>query len=214
FSVSNRNYELALLGAHNVTNALAAIATASALGLDYESIKEGLEKVTGVPGRMEMVKASEKYSVFVDYAHDEVSLRAILELANKIKKTRIIILIGAEGGGRDKKKRPRMGQVAAELADFVVVSNVDPYDDDPQEIIESITQAAEKNGKVRNKNLFPIEDRREGIQKALSLAHEDDVVIITGKGAEQSMIIKNRTIPWDDREVVRQELEKITFDVV
>ncbi|TSC82343.1 MAG: Uncharacterized protein G01um101420_354 [Parcubacteria group bacterium Gr01-1014_20] len=214
FSVSNRNYELALLGAHNVTNALAAIATTSALGLDYKSIKEGIGKVTSVPGRMELVKTSKKYSVFVDYAHDEVSLRAILELANKIKKNRIIILIGAEGGGRDKKKRPRMGQVAAELADLIVVSNVDPYDDDPQEIIESITQAAEKNGKVRNKNLFPIEDRREGIQKALSLALEDDIVIITGKGAEQSMIITNKTIPWDDREVVRQELEKTTFGLI
>lgn len=211
FSVSDRNYELSLLGVHNVINALAAIATAFTLGLDYKYIKEGLKKVMSVPGRMEQVGAGQKYSVFIDYAHDEVSLRAILKLANQIKKSknsRIIILLGAEGGGRDKTKRPKMGRVAAELADFVIVSNVDPYDDDPSEIIETIAKSSEENGKVRNKNLFLIEDRREGIRKALSLAQEGDTVIITGKGAEQSMIIKSRAIPWNDRKVVKQELER------
>ncbi len=212
FSVGSRNYELTIFGAYNVINALAAIATASALGIDDKYINEGLRKVTTVPGRMERIETGQDCSVFVDYAHDEVSLRAVLETVNKIKKakdSKIIILIGAEGGGRDKTKRPKMGRVAAELADFVIVSNVDPYDDDPREIIEEIARASEENGKIRNEKLFLIEDRREGIKRALSLARQDDIVIITGKGAEQSMIIKDKVISWDDRTVVREELKKV-----
>jgi len=90
-----------------------------------------------------------------------------------------------------------------------VVSNVDPYDDDPIEIIEDIARAAEKAGKKRNVDLFTIVDRREGIRQALKLAKTHDVVLITGKGAEQSLIIKGKSYPWDDREVVRQELLNI-----
>lgn len=212
FRIGTHPYELMLVGAYNVINALAAIAVASGLGIDDKYIKEGLKKVAVVPGRMEKIEAGQNYAVFVDYAHDEISLKAVLETANEIKRTKnskIIILIGAEGGGRDKTKRPKMGRIAAKLADFVVVSNVDPYDDNPLIIIEDIAQASEKNGKIRNKNLFVIEDRKKGIQKALSLARPDDIVIITGKGAEQSMIIKNKSIPWDDRRIVRQEFENI-----
>ena len=117
--------------------------------------------------------------------------------------------MGAEGGGRDKSKRPEFGEIAAKKADFVVISNVDPYEDDPKEICEDIAVAAEKFGKIRDKDLFVIEDRREGIRKALSLANKNDVVLITGKGAEQSIIIGGKRFPWDDRIVVREELNKI-----
>ncbi len=115
--------------------------------------------------------------------------------------------MGAEGGGRDKAKRPIMGEIAAKLADIVVVSNVDPYDDNPQEIIEDIAKAAQASAKQRNINLFSIEDRREGIKKCLAMANTGDVVLITGKGAEQSMIIAGKKIPWDDREVAKEELK-------
>lgn len=94
------------------------------------------------------------------------------------------------------------------MADFVVVSNVDPYEDDPQEIMEDIARAAELHGKVRNTNLFVIEDRREGIRKALSLATKGDIVLITGKGAEQSMVLKGGSVSWDDRVVVRELLRE------
>ncbi len=90
------------------------------------------------------------------------------------------------------------------------MSNVDPYEDDPREILEDIAVSAERSGKIRNQNLFVIEDRREGIRKALTLTQAGDIVLITGKGAEQSMIIGGKSIPWDDREVVREELKKIT----
>ena len=118
-------------------------------------------------------------------------------------------MLGAEGGGRDKSKRPAMGKIVGELSDFVVVSNVDPYEDDPISILEDIAVAAEGAGKIRNINLFVIADRRDGIRKALSLASTGDVVLITGKGAEQSITIAGKKYPWDDRVVVREELEKV-----
>ena len=124
-------------------------------------------------------------------------------------RSKIILLLGAEGGGRDKQKRPVMGDLAAKLTDYVVITNVDPYDDDPKVILQDIAGAAEQAGKIKNKDLIVIEDSREGIKKTLSLAKVNDIVLITGKGAEQAMIIKNRRISWDDRLVTRQELERL-----
>ena len=95
------------------------------------------------------------------------------------------------------------------MADYVVISNVDPYEDDPKIILEDIATAAEAFGKKRGKDLFVIEDRRQGIKKALSLAQQDDVVLITGKGAEQSIVINGIRSAWDDRAVVREELKLI-----
>jgi UDP-N-acetylmuramoyl-L-alanyl-D-glutamate--2,6-diaminopimelate ligase len=118
-----------------------------------------------------------------------------------------IVLLGAEGGGRDKGKRAIMGEIVGRLSDIVVVSNVDPYEDDPKPILEDISIASENAGKTRDKNLFVIEDRREGIRNCFALAKAGDVVMITGKGAEQSIVIDGISKPWDDRTVVREELE-------
>ena len=196
------------------------MAAASALGIDKESIKKGLKSLFLVPGRMEKIEAGQNFDVFVDYAHDGQSMTAALDAVGEMsarsgsapggKKpgAKIIVVLGAEGGGRDKEKRPIMGKLAAEKSDYVVVTNVDPYEDNPEEIIEDIARATEAAGKIRNKNLFTITDRREGIRRAINLAERDSVILITGKGAEQSMIIGSEKIPWDDREVARQELEK------
>jgi len=102
-----------------------------------------------------------------------------------------------------------MGELAAKMADYVIVSNVDPYEDDPKQILEDIAISSEKFGKVRGQNLFVIEDRKSGIRKALSLAKADDIVLITGKGAEQSIVIGGKKSSWDDRQVVREELRSI-----
>ena len=102
-----------------------------------------------------------------------------------------------------------MGELAAQKADYIIISNVDPYEDDPVQILEDIAEAAEKAGKKRNEDLFVIEDRREGIRKALSLAGERDLVLITGKGAEQSIVIGGVRYPWDDRQVVKEELRQL-----
>ena len=157
---------------------------------------------------MEKIDEGQDFTVFVDYAHEKESMSAVLETAGEITAGKVIVLLGAEGGGRDKAKRPILGEIAAKKSDSVVISNVDPYEDDPKEICEDIVVAAEKFGKTRGKDLFVILDRREGIKKAISLASKNDVVLITGKGSEQSIVIGGRRFPWDDRTVVREELNK------
>ena len=199
------------MGKFNVYNALPAIAIADLFKINQNKIVKGLKNLEIIPGRMEPIYAGQNFNVYVDYAHEKQSITKIIETVEKIKKpeAKIVILLGAEGGGRDKTKRPIMGEIAAKETDYVIVSNVDPYEDDPKEILEDIAKSAEKNGKTRNKDLFVIEDRRLGIQKALELAQKDDYVLITGKGAEQSIIIGGKKYDWDDRQVVKEELDKI-----
>ncbi len=211
FDFDGNPYALSIPGRFNILNALPALAIGDVLGIPKINISEGLRNIGVIPGRMEEIKEGQKFKVIVDYAHEKQSMTNVLETAFNLKKPggKIIILLGAEGGGRDKSKRGIMGELTGRLADFVICSNTDPYDDDPLPIAEDIAIAAESAGKVRDVNLFVILDRREGIAKALSLADENDVVLITTKGAEQSMIIGDKTIPWDDRMVVREELRKI-----
>ncbi|MBI4133099.1 UDP-N-acetylmuramyl-tripeptide synthetase [Candidatus Uhrbacteria bacterium] len=211
FVVDGKTYGLKLVGSFNVENALAAIALARALGIPDAETARGLARLETVPGRMEAIGTGRPFTVFVDYAHDGPSIEAACRAAREIAAARggrVVLVLGGEGGGRDKKKRPIMGECAARLADIVVVSNVDPYDDDPVEIIEDIARASERAGKVRGKNLFTIEDRRSGIRMALELAAEGDVVLITGKGAEQALIVGPTTLAWDDRTVTREELTR------
>jgi UDP-N-acetylmuramoyl-L-alanyl-D-glutamate--2,6-diaminopimelate ligase len=211
FKVNGLNYHLNILGSFNVYNALPAIIVGRELGLPDDKISAALRQLKMIPGRMEIISIGQNFQVIVDYAHEKESVTRVLQAANKMKASggKVIILLGAEGGGRDKTKRPIMGELSAKMADYVVCSNVDPYDDDPTPIVEDIAVAAEKFGKVRGKDLFVIEDRRSGINKALSLAKSGDVVLITGKGSEQSIIIGGVSSPWDDRLVVREELEKV-----
>jgi len=211
FTLGSAQYHLSVLGTFNIYNALPAIIIAEKAGLSPKDIQAGLERLTLIPGRMEQIQGGQNFSVIVDYAHEKESMGALLATAKSMRQgsAKIIVLLGAEGGGRDKAKRPAMGTIVGKEADYVVVSNVDPYDDDPKEIVEDIAVVAERVGKVRGQNLFTILDRKEGIAKALSLAKSGDIVLITGKGAEQSMVTASGTIPWDDREVVRGFLRKV-----
>lgn len=212
FVLNGEVYTTNLVGEFNAYNILAAITAASLCGVQTEGIKKSLSIPIYVPGRMERIE-NNGFDVYVDYAHEASSMRAAVTYAKDIvsgRNGKVIVLLGAEGGGRDPRKRPLMGEIVGNLADFVVVCNVDPYDDDPKQIMEDIAQAAEKAGKIRNTNLFLIEDRRQGIQKALDLAHTGDFVLITGKGAEQSMIVGSNTIPWDDRRITKEILHART----
>ena len=211
FDINNDHYKLKMLGQINAVNAAGAVATAMELGINKASIRKGLANLPTIPGRMEVIESRKPFKVIVDYAHEQTSMTALVEGARKAipKKSKIIILLGAEGGGRDVKKREPMGKIAGQGADYVILSNVDPYVDDPMEILEDMKKGAIKAGCKENKNLFIIADRRQGIHKALELAKKGDIVLITGKGAEQSMIIGGKSIPWDDRKVVREELKKL-----
>jgi len=212
FKVKNNDYELKIVGAFNIYNALPAIIIGEEAGLSPVQIKSGLVKLNLIPGRMEKINLGQNFTVIVDYAHEKESMTRAMETAELIRgnsNAKIIVNLGAEGGGRDKAKRPQMGEIVGQRADYVVVSNVDPYEDDPAEIAEDIARAADAAGKKRNENLFVIEDRRAGIAKSLALAHPGDIVLITGKGAEQSITIGGKASPWDDRTVVKEELQKI-----
>lgn len=209
FDLGPDHYLISIPGNFNVYNVLPGIIIAKELGIPAADIAAGSKRLKTIPGRMEKIDEGQDFAVFVDYAHEKESLTAVLETAEAMSPNRIIILLGAEGGGRDKSKRPVMGRLAGERADCVIVSNVDPYEDEPGPIIEDIAKAAEEAGKTKDKNLFLIEDRRTGIRKALSLAEKGDVVLITGKGAEQSIIIAGKRYSWDDRKVVKEELKKI-----
>jgi UDP-N-acetylmuramoyl-L-alanyl-D-glutamate--2,6-diaminopimelate ligase len=211
FSVREQKYKLATLGSFNVYNALPAMIIAKSAGISDQAIRDGLAGLSIIPGRMEQIDEGQDFLAIVDYAHEKQSMTNVLNTAKIIRKPggRTIVLLGAEGGGRDKSKRALMGEIAGKLADYIFVTNVDPYDDDPKQIIEDIAVVAEQNGKVRRQNLFTEQDRRESIKQALALAQAGDVVLITGKGAEQSMIIGGQSIVWDDRTVVREELKRL-----
>ena len=212
FLVGSTPYQINISGKFNVYNALPAVAIGSVFGVSSEQIQGGLKSLKNIPGRMEKIDEDQDFTVFVDYAHEKEGMSAVLETASEMAMQsigKVIVLLGAEGGGRDKAKRPILGEIAAKNADFIVVSNVDPYEDDPKEICEDIALSAEKFSKTRGKNLFVIEDRRKGIKKTLSLASENDIVLITGKGSEQSIIIGGKRHPWDDRVVVREEINKL-----
>ena len=212
FEIDSCPYKLNIIGRVNVLNATGAIAAASALGVSTTKIQKGLSELKTVPGRMESIDEGQDFMVFVDYAHDQPSLLALLKTGKQLldNTNKMIVLFGGQGGGRDVLRRAEMGEIAGKYADYVVVSNDDPYDDPPMEIIEDIATGAKKAGKVLDNNLFLIEDRRSGIHKALQLAKPNDLVFIACKGADQLMMIANgKSLPWDERTVTREELKKL-----
>jgi len=205
FKVKNVEFNLNLMGKFNVYNALAAISVAQSQGISLEICKKALEEFKGVPGRMEEV-ISKPFKVIVDYAFTPNALEKVYQTLRNTQyetpNTRLICVLGACGGGRDKWKRPVLGEIAAKYCDEVIVTNEDPYDEDPWKIIEQVASGAKEKARK-------ILDRREAIREALKLAKEGDIVVITGKGAEPSIVEKGKKIPWDDRKVVKEEFEKL-----
>ncbi|MCX6797459.1 MAG: UDP-N-acetylmuramoyl-L-alanyl-D-glutamate--2,6-diaminopimelate ligase [Candidatus Doudnabacteria bacterium] len=200
------NYKLNLKGKFDIYNSLAAISAAEALGVDLNICKTALEKVANVAGRMEIIQ-EQPFKILVDYAPEPYSLQACYETIGEWPKNRLIHILGSCGGGRDRARRKILGQLAGKAANVVIVTNEDPYDDDPGEIINEVAAGAESTGKKLNQDLYKILDRREAIKKAILMARENDLVLITGKGAEQKMAVANgQYIDWDDRKVVREQL--------
>ncbi len=205
-------------GMFNVSNAMAAICTGLSLGIDPLRIKQGLENISLISGRMESIKVSkdQNFTVIVDYAHNPDSLKNVYETVQESIKNvggRLIAVLGATGH-RDKTKRPIMGALAGHYADLIIVTNEDPYDEDPMEIIEQVSMGIHQGAKKKHqwrlhRNWWKVLDRGEAIAKAIREAKKDDAVVITGKGAEEVMAIGlDKFIPFSDRKTVRKELEK------
>ncbi len=210
FSVDDVKFNLQLIGGFNVRNTLTAICVGLTQELTLEQIKFGLESIGGVPGRFEHIDEGQSFTVIVDYAFEPRAVEKLYETIKLIPHKRVIHVLGSAGGGRDVARRPVLGKIAGEKADIVIITNEDPYDDDPGIIIDQVAVGAEKSGKKMDENLYKILDRREAIRKALRIAEENDLVLITGKGCEQAICVEGgKRIKWDDRKAVREELKSV-----
>jgi UDP-N-acetylmuramyl-tripeptide synthetase len=199
--------ELPIGGAFQVGNALGAIGACLRLGVSRETIATGLKALPAVPGRFESVPVlNSAFSVIVDYAHTPDGLENLLRSARDLKPARIIVVFGC-GGNRDRTKRPRMGRLAATLADVAIVTSDNPRHEAPDEIIEEILTGMDPGGNPDQKASVIVEpDRRSAIAAAISMAREHDMILIAGKGHETVQIVGDAEIEFDDREVARELL--------
>ena len=198
FSADGLSIRTRLLGSFNVENVLGAIAAARLLGLSDDAIVDGIESIRGVPGRFEAIDGGQSFTVVVDYAHTPDSLANALRTARELATARVVCVFGC-GGDRDRAKRPLMGEAAVAHADAVIVTSDNPRSESPEEIVNEILRGA--GGAVEVEL-----DRRRAIERALELAEPGDVVVIAGKGHELGQELAEETLPFDDREVVREAL--------
>jgi UDP-N-acetylmuramoyl-L-alanyl-D-glutamate--2,6-diaminopimelate ligase len=202
--------DLQLPGSFNVHNALAVMALAQVEGVDLDLAARALGAVAGVPGRMETVDIGQPFGIVVDYAHTAHSLEKVLRVLRPLASGRLIAVFGS-AGERDPTKRPAMGQVAADLADITIVTDEDPRLEDPRAINEEIADGARAAGARDGESLLVIDDRSAAIARAIGLAKEGDVVLLAGKGHEQSIIYGTEWRPWDDKRVARQALQNAGY---
>lgn len=202
FLFNNEQFTLYIPGTFNVANALAAATYAQAQNIPLDTIRDGLALTHGIRGRMEFVDEGQPFDVVVDYAHTKESLEYVYtSFADK----RRICVLGNTGGGRDTWKRPAMAKIADTHCDHIVLTDEDPYDEDPRSIAEEMREA------IQNTKTQIIMDRREAIKTAISLARPDDVVLITGKGTDPYIMrADNKKEPWDDSAITREILQEFT----
>jgi UDP-N-acetylmuramoyl-L-alanyl-D-glutamate--2,6-diaminopimelate ligase len=190
-----------LPGKFNISNALAALTLAHELNIPEDDAKKGIESLSLIRGRVEKIDCGQNFTVIVDYAHTDDSLRKLYETFNTSRK---IAVLGSTGGGRDGWKRPVLGKIADEYCDEIIITNEDPYDEDPLKIINEVASD------VVERTPLIILDRREAIQKAITLAQPGDTILITGKGTDPYIMGPNSTKEiWDDAQVCREELQKM-----
>ncbi len=190
-----------LPGKFNISNALASLTLASELGISIIEAKKGIESLSLIRGRVERIDCSQNFTVIVDYAHTDDSLRKLYETFPSSRK---IAVLGSTGGGRDSWKRPVLGKIADEYCDEIIITDEDPYDELPMKIINEVASGVTQHTPII------IINRREAIRKALELARINDTVLITGKGTDPYIMGPHGTKEvWDDATVVREELEKM-----
>jgi UDP-N-acetylmuramoyl-L-alanyl-D-glutamate--2,6-diaminopimelate ligase len=198
-----------LVGNHNLANILAAAGGCLHLGATREQVEAGIENLRAVPGRFEKVEAGQPFGVVVDYAHTPDALERVLTFAREFAASQLLVVFGC-GGDRDRGKRPLMGQIAARLVDFVVVTSDNPRSENPAAILAEVEVGVKKvtGGSER---YATIEDRREAIAFALARARPGDLVVLAGKGHETYQVLRDRTIPFDDRVVTREVLAALGY---
>lgn len=209
FRLDSTVFESKLLGKFNVYNALAALTLARSQRVDFVTIKKALAKVKGLPGRMEFIDQGQDFEVIVDLAHTPDSFEAVFKTVKKSSFVvsgfrNMICVFGAAGGGRDEWKRPRLGEIADQYCDQIILTNEDPYREDPDKIIDDIAQGVDNKDK-----LHKVKNRRKAIRKAFQIADKKDVVLLLGKGTEATMVIGGKEFDWDERKVAEEELEKV-----
>jgi len=209
FELQRVMFTVALPGDFNMYNALLAVACSHMLGVSFTESAAALKNFKKVPGRMEEIENTKGFKIFVDYAPEPLGMQSALKAVGALPHNRIVHVFGATGGHRDVAKRFEFGKISARVSDVIVITNDDIYDSDPQMVAGNIRGGielvAEDDRKV--KQIFTILDRREAIKKALQIGMPNDIIIITGKGSEQFLVLPgNKRIEWDERAVVREEL--------
>jgi UDP-N-acetylmuramoyl-L-alanyl-D-glutamate--2,6-diaminopimelate ligase len=187
-----------LIGIHNVYNILAAASATVSLGIGLNETAAGIQALAGVPGRLERIDEAKDFTAFVDYAHTDDGLKKVLAALRPLTDGKLIVVFGC-GGNRDRTKRPRMGRVAQELADVIVVTSDNPRHEDPKAIIDEIL-----TGTKPSDDLYVEPDRKKAIEAACRLAGADDVVVVAGKGHETYQLFADTVVPFDDRAVIRE----------
>lgn len=204
FDCGNMKINLGIPGVFSVYNALTAIGVCKACGISDNVIEGALNVAQGVKGRAEVVDCGRDFTLLIDYAHTPDGLENILESARNFAKGRVVVLFGC-GGDRDKTKRPKMGKVAGRLADFCIVTSDNPRTEEPDAIIRDILEGM---GEAMAEYVV-VENRRDAIEYAIKHARKDDVIVLAGKGHEDYQILKDKTIHFDEREVIRDILSKM-----
>jgi UDP-N-acetylmuramoyl-L-alanyl-D-glutamate--2,6-diaminopimelate ligase len=221
-----------LIGEANLENILGAAGVGFALGFSPDVITEGIGRLRSVPGRLEKIKNDLGFFVFVDYAHTPDALERVLQALRPLTRGRLIVLFGC-GGDRDRGKRPLMGEIAARLGDLLVLTSDNPRSEEPVAILKEIEAGVRKTGlkkfrvsgfesrdsKLRTQNsklntergYFVEPDRRAAIRLAVRLARAGDLILIAGKGHEDYQIVGSHKLHFDDREVAREELQRLSF---
>lgn len=201
FNLNGEEMFLSIPGEFSVYNALCAIGMALSCGIDIKDIKNALLTARGVKGRAEVVKTDTDYTVLIDYAHTPDGIENILKTVKGFAKGRTVIVFGC-GGDRDNAKRPIMGRIAGEIADFCIVTSDNPRTEDPMKIITMVEEGVKESGA----EYVVIESRYDAIKYALLNAKKDDVIVLAGKGHETYQILNSGTIHFDEREVVKEIL--------
>ncbi len=208
FKVQGVEFKLRMFGTFNVTNALLAVAATKMLGISLESSAEALANIGTVPGRMETIKAPNGVTVIVDYAPEPVAMESSLKAVSLLPHNKIVHVFGSTGGHRDVSKRFTFGKISAEFSDTIIITNDDVYDSDPREIASNVREGIDSSENKKVSVIETVLNRKDAIARALEIATPQDIVLITGKGSEQFLVLpNNERIAWDDRTVVKELLK-------